>query len=162
MCAGASLAQGSSPKQDVWSPDKRPGGGGSVGGGSGKPKQARREADQLSKSPRDAYRKPARQQVQHSSPADGAAKRDPIQHSTHGGPTPKQSFGRSGVAVAASRPPQQRQQAPQRSFSSSARPASKHTQPAGKLELVARAAVGDAANSAGRTRAEGGRKRRKK
>mmetsp|Transcript_1804 Transcript_1804/g.5249 ORF Transcript_1804/g.5249 Transcript_1804/m.5249 type:complete len:406 (-) Transcript_1804:271-1488(-) len=163
---GAPLAQGSSKKQDFWSPDKRPAGGGGIGGGSGKPKQARREGDQLFKSPRGALSKPARQQAQHSSPADGAARRDFRPHSNQGFPAAKQSFGRSGVAVAASRPPQQRQQAPQRSFSNSERPAPKRPQPVGKPQPVvasaSRAAVGGASTAAGRTRAEGGRKRRKK
>lgn len=161
----AAAQQGARPR-DAWAPDKQAASSG--GGFSGKQKQARREGAPIAKPQKDFHAKPGRQrqlqqQQQQHNRLPGKAFGQQL-HSRPAGLVPKRSFFAADGPGAVDKQSQHHRTQPQHNASSHARLPVTHSQAARSARpTAANAASGAAlAKPTGRTRAEGGRKRRKK
>ena len=170
--ADEAAAQQGAKLRDAWAPDRQAASSG--GGFGGKQKQARREGASTAKPPKEPHAKlksqrqlqqQQQQQQQQHNRLVGKASGQQL-HSRAAALVPKRSFFAAngpGAAVVNKQPQHHRTQ-PQHDASSHARLTVAHPQaPRGARPAAANAAAGAAvAKPTGRTRAEGGRKRRKK
>ncbi len=160
----AAAQQGARPR-DAWAPDKQAASSG--GGCGGKQKQARREGASIAKPQKESHAKPERRrqlQQQQQQPNRSPGKAFGQQpHSRPAGLVPKRSFFAANGPGAVDRQSQYHREQPQHDVSSHVRQPVTHPQAARSARPAAADAAGAAlAKPTGRTRAEGGRKRRKK
>lgn len=167
----AAAPQGARPR-DAWAPDKQAASSG--GGFGGKQKQARREGAPIAKPQKESHAKPGRRrqlQQQQQQPNRSPGKAFGQQpHSRPAGLVPKRSFFAANGPGAVDKQSQYHREQPLHDAGSHVRQPVTHPQGLvahPQAARSARPAAADAAGAAlakptGRTRAEGGRKRRKK